>query len=265
MAKKQEGLFLFSEVEEITADLSNEQLGELLRAAFGYKMRGEDYGGRDPLVRMAFRMIVSQIDRGTDMSRKRQEAAAARWQKASAEDTAPAEESYEEMQTDANGCKEEQADAPNHTIPNHTIPNHTDPIHTSPIHTDPIHSHSVQTNRIQKNISKNNFPAGEKIAFGNFGWIKLTKDEYDALGKELGTDERDRCIRYLDELTQSNGNKNGYRDWYLVISRCSRGHWGKRGAPKEKVIYGCTGPGQAELEAIQRVLREPLPEIPPLP
>ena len=38
-----------------------------------------------------------------------------------------------------------------------------------------------------------------------------------------------RCITYLDESAQSNGNKNKWKDWNLVIRKCSRERWGIRG------------------------------------
>lgn len=134
MAKKQEGLFLFSEVEEITADLNNEQMGQLVRAAFAYRRRGAEYTGADPLVRMAFRMVSSQIDRAADVSRKRQEAAASRWH---SENESALQEEPAQMQEDASECKEEQ-NAPNAL--------QTDaPIQSYPIHSNPVQSYPYRS------------------------------------------------------------------------------------------------------------------------
>lgn len=63
---------------------------------------------------------------------------------------------------------------------------------------------------------------------GEYGWVLLTDDQYAKLEKDLGKDELDRCIRYVDESAQSNGNKNKWKDWNLVIRRCHREGWGRR-------------------------------------
>lgn len=65
---------------------------------------------------------------------------------------------------------------------------------------------------------------------GTYGWVKLSDEEYSRLLNELGQAELERCIQYLDESAQSNGNKNKWRDWNLVIRRCHRGGWGLRSA-----------------------------------
>lgn len=66
--------------------------------------------------------------------------------------------------------------------------------------------------------------------YGTYGWVKLTGQEYARLLKELGEDELARCIKYIDESAQSNGNKNKWKDWNLVIRKCSREGWGRKGA-----------------------------------
>ena len=68
-----------------------------------------------------------------------------------------------------------------------------------------------------------------KKKFGTYGWIRLTDEEYARLLDELGEAELQRCIAYIDESAQSNGNKNKWKDWNLVIRRCSRDRWGVRG------------------------------------
>lgn len=65
---------------------------------------------------------------------------------------------------------------------------------------------------------------------GEFGWVKLTEDEYDRLLTDLGNAELARCIRYVDESAQSNANKNKWKDWCLVVRRCHREKWGVPGA-----------------------------------
>lgn len=67
-------------------------------------------------------------------------------------------------------------------------------------------------------------PARRK--YGQYGWVQLTEEQYACLLADLGPEELSRCIKYIDESAQSNGNKNKWRDWNLVIRRCSREGWG---------------------------------------
>lgn len=61
---------------------------------------------------------------------------------------------------------------------------------------------------------------------GKYGWVKLSDEEYSRLLNDLGKAEFERCIAYIDESAQSTGNKNKWRDWNLVIRRCSKDGWG---------------------------------------
>lgn len=76
----------------------------------------------------------------------------------------------------------------------------------------------------------------ERHKFGQYGWVKLSDDEYNRLSSDLGENEVKRCITYLDESAQSTGNKNKWRDWNLVIRRCSREGWGKRTADTRNTL-----------------------------
>lgn len=67
----------------------------------------------------------------------------------------------------------------------------------------------------------------ERHKYGEYGWVKLTDDEYNRLLNDLGEKETARCIRYVDESAQGNGNKNKWKDWNLVVRRCNRDGWGK--------------------------------------
>ena len=62
--------------------------------------------------------------------------------------------------------------------------------------------------------------------YGQYGWVKLSDEEYGRLSNDLGKTELERCISYVDESAQSSGNKNHWRDWNLVIRRCHRDRWG---------------------------------------
>jgi hypothetical protein len=57
--------------------------------------------------------------------------------------------------------------------------------------------------------------------------VLLTQEQHARLLADLGAEELSRCITYIDESAQSNGNKNKWRDWNLVIRRCSREGWGR--------------------------------------
>lgn len=71
-------------------------------------------------------------------------------------------------------------------------------------------------------------PTGTVIRhkYGEYGWVRLSDDEYNRLLNELGEAELTRCITYVDESAQSNGNKNKWKDWNLVIRKCARDRWG---------------------------------------
>ena len=73
---------------------------------------------------------------------------------------------------------------------------------------------------------KRSAPARE--SFGEYGWVKLTEEEYNRLVSEYGLSEVQRAIAYIDESAQSTGNKNKWKDWNLVVRKCIRDGWGKR-------------------------------------
>jgi len=69
---------------------------------------------------------------------------------------------------------------------------------------------------------------------GEYGWVKLTDEEYARLQADLGEAELARCIRYVDESAQGTGNKNKWKDWALIIRRCARNKWGVEGTGTSK-------------------------------
>ena len=68
----------------------------------------------------------------------------------------------------------------------------------------------------------------KETPYGEYGWPKLKDSQYKKLQEDLGQAELDRCIRYVDESAQCTGNKNKWKDWNLVIRKCSRDGWGKK-------------------------------------
>ena len=95
---------------------------------------------------------------------------------------------------------------------------------------------------------KESTPAQRK-AHGEYGWVKLTEEEFERLRSELGEAELNRCITYIDESAQASGNKNHWRDWKLVLRRCHRDGWGLRG-PKAPQSGGLK---EADLEELERL------------
>ncbi len=68
--------------------------------------------------------------------------------------------------------------------------------------------------------------APPRHAHGQYGWVKLTDNEYSRLLADLGEAELARCIAYVDESAQSTGNKNKWKDWNLTVRKCHRDGWG---------------------------------------
>lgn len=68
---------------------------------------------------------------------------------------------------------------------------------------------------------------------GANGWVLLTDEQYQKLLRYMGAAELERCINYVDESAQITRNKNGWKDWNLVLRKCHREQWGVK-APKPK-------------------------------
>ena len=62
--------------------------------------------------------------------------------------------------------------------------------------------------------------------YGEFGWVRLSDKEYQRLTEEMGDEELQRCIRYIDEAAQRTHNKNKWSDWNLTVRSCHRNGWG---------------------------------------
>ena len=77
-----------------------------------------------------------------------------------------------------------------------------------------------------KNMNQKKKKETEKHKYGEYGWILLTDAQYGKLLTELGETELERCVRVVDEAAQKTGNKNGWKDWNLVIRACHRDGWG---------------------------------------
>lgn len=84
----------------------------------------------------------------------------------------------------------------------------------------------------------NNIPPISPKEYGQYGWVKLTDEEYGRLINDFGETEVKRCITYVDESAQSSGNKNKWRDWNLVIRRCHRDNWGLKAGQMSQTARG---------------------------
>lgn len=71
-------------------------------------------------------------------------------------------------------------------------------------------------------------PAPPKKARAPYGWVKLTDAEYERLCRDLGEAEATYWIRLVDEMAQSTYNKNGWKDWNLIVRRAACEKWGSR-------------------------------------
>ena len=205
---KEEILALYPETEAVTKKLTHAQFGELIRALMAYRWHGEIYAGDDIAIDIAFQFFSNQVDRRNASNANKVKAADARWNKQTDTEAIRSDaEPCTAMQTCAEGM---QNDAP---------------ILSSPILSSPVLS-------IESKADKP--PAPPKPArksYGEFGWVKLTDDEYNRLLNDFGEAEVKRCIAYVDESAQSNGNKNKWRDWNLVIRACHRDGWGLQHFP----------------------------------
>ena len=98
----------------------------------------------------------------------------------------------------------------------------------------------------------------QKSKYGEYGWVRLTQEEYDRLLCDLGETELSRCIRYVDESAQSTGNKNKWSDWNLVLRKCSRDRWGisayQRPEQGKKAVGHEDAPTNFERDAIRRMM-----------
>lgn len=93
-----------------------------------------------------------------------------------------------------------------------------------------------------------------KHKYGEFGWVLLTDEQHGKLLAELGKTELERCIRYIDESAQGTGNKNKWKDWSLVIRRCSRDKWGYSGASGRNELVQTNKEGDLARRALKKTL-----------
>lgn len=63
--------------------------------------------------------------------------------------------------------------------------------------------------------------------YGEYKRIRLKDSQYKKLCDEFGESKTKIAITKLDEYVQSNNNKNGYKDFYLVLRKVIQQNWFK--------------------------------------
>ena len=61
--------------------------------------------------------------------------------------------------------------------------------------------------------------------YGKYSWVKLTDAEYSQLADEFGAGELERHIAIVDEKAQEKGNKQGWKDWALIVRKAINQRW----------------------------------------
>lgn len=69
--------------------------------------------------------------------------------------------------------------------------------------------------------------------YGNYGWVKLKDSQIAKIKADFPKCDINKQIELLDEYIQTNGNKNKYKDWYLVLRKSIRDKWFINGSTKE--------------------------------
>lgn len=113
------------------------------------------------------------------------------------------------------------------------------------------------TIQVQYNADDDERKSVSRRKFGAYGWVRLSTEEYNRLRSDLGEAELERCIAYVDESAQSNGNKNKWKDWNLVIRKCSRGKWGaKENAQAGRPRQSASAEAISDLQALHGMFDE---------
>ena len=236
--------------------LTDAQLGKLIRMMIDYQFRGE----LPEKVPMAMRGIWLFIRKDLDDARRKYESCVCNGKKGGRKKKVKPEVSPEEPKgnpKEPRGNPEEPKGNPEKAMSMSRSRSMSRSMTESMSRTDTVSP--------EDHGSAPDAPVGgsgispDKHSFGEFGWVRLTSDQYQQLEQRMGREELEACIRYVDESAQSTHNRNRWEDWYLVLRRCHEQQWHSSPVRKktEPVPMGATGYlGEAELEAIRRVLAE---------
>ena len=202
-------IFHYENIEDIE-DMTLEEKGAILDAMIAYSKVGTEADFDDRAMKAAWKPIRRRIDKDAEAYEAR------------------CEKNRENIQKRWNNSKYERIPTDTNEYDEHTKNTNTD------TNTD------TDTEPDTEKRESTPAPAHETAKkYGEYGWVKLTDSQHSKLCDDLGAEEVQRCIRYVDESAQSTGNKNKWRDWNLVIRKCSRDKWGfnatgARDRPKNK-------------------------------
>lgn len=209
------GVMLYFSILPALDSLPTASAGTLLLAAMHYAQDGQEPVFKDATLSFAWALLKPSIDRdGEAYDEKRLRG---------------------EWMTYCRQCKRDGNEAVDfETWRQRTV---TEPLRadtdTKPISVSMSDSVPVSVSVPNKSIGADKPPTPTRRKYGTYGWIKLTDDEYARLEHDLGAVELARCIAYVDESAQGTRNKNRWKDWNLVVRRCSREGWGRSRAQME--------------------------------
>lgn len=194
-----EGFVVYHEILKWMDSYDDAERGRLFTAMLKYSMTGED-----PELRGNERFLWPAIEAKIDESKKS-------YEKTCFKNKKNAEKRYDNVPDDATACDR----MPPHATACDSVPNV--PTGTITI-TETITETETETETIRERTH----------AHGEYGWVKLTDEQYQRLLTDLGQEELDRCIKYVDESAQSTGNRNKWKDWNLTVRKCHRDGWGRK-------------------------------------
>ena len=194
MSADKKSFILYHDIRTPLELLSDEERGKLFMAILDYSEFGAqpDFDGS---LRMAFAFIQTAIDRDSEAWEIKREKRREAGSKGGKQRVA--------NQANATFAKQEQA--------NQAVP--------APVPVPVNVPVPVKESKADKPPTR---------PYGQYGWVKLTDEQHAKLLTELGQEELERCIAYVDESAQATGNKNKWKDWNLVMRKCSREGWGRR-------------------------------------
>lgn len=195
----------FDDWKPIRQKLTAKQGWLLFNACLDYAEHGIPLESKDPVISLAFDLLANGIDRSKQTANEN--AAKKRYARycGVVKGSGEVPLSFEEWLTSVDKCQQPSTDV-----------NKRDNL---------IQSNLIQSNLIEESIAAKP-PRAPVLKYGEFGWIRLTVEQYEKLLADLGEAELARCIQYIDEAAQQTGNKNKWKDWNLVLRKCSRERWG---------------------------------------
>lgn len=114
-------------------------------------------------------------------------------------------------------------------------------------------------NDVSYHDSSTNRSKPKKQKYGEYQKVKLTDAEYEKLGTDFGAELRDKAISFLDAYIEEKGYKSkshnlAIRRWVIEAVRENETKTNRYGNKKQPITYGCNGFGNAEMEAMKRLM-----------